>query len=253
MRRWRPLCKVRINFFLVLVQCNFLLVRLKFGFWRLLRLYPRLLQQCKWGQRLKRNFFWLLQGLKLKKQRSTGDLDRKGVTSIRSTGSSTSWMSSESGFTTGASMMSEGSNQSFVLEVRPFILTLHSVRCSPVSSTWLLISQSFGAKVQSMIEKTLIKSEEPGGNPTLCNVKTFSNVSNDDRMSIEHCRMNNWTLAWRKRTWVNGRMTSGVASASQNDPMVSSMKASGTTIANTVMGWPRTVVSERKANTKTMS
>merc|ERR550532_157421 len=58
----------------------------------------------------------LVQGLKLKKQRSTGDLDRKGVTSIRSTGSSTSWMSSESGFTTGASVMSEGSNQSFVCE-----------------------------------------------------------------------------------------------------------------------------------------
>ena len=54
----------------------------------------------------------------MKKQRSTGDLDRKGVTSIRSTGSTTSWMSSESGFTTGgASMMSEGSNQSFALEV----------------------------------------------------------------------------------------------------------------------------------------
>merc|ERR550532_3940572 len=58
----------------------------------------------------------LVQGLKLKKQRSTGDLDRKGVTSIRSTGSSTSWMSSGSGFTTGASVMSEGSNQSFVCE-----------------------------------------------------------------------------------------------------------------------------------------
>ena len=57
------------------------------------------------------------QGLKLKKQRSTGDLDRKGVTSIRSTGSTTSWMSSESGFTTGASVMSEGSNQSFAIEV----------------------------------------------------------------------------------------------------------------------------------------
>ncbi len=54
--------------------------------------------------------------MKLKKQRSTGDLDRKGVTSIRSTGSTTSWMSSESGYT-GASVVSEGSNQSFVLEV----------------------------------------------------------------------------------------------------------------------------------------
>jgi hypothetical protein len=57
--------------------------------------------------------------LKLKKQRSTGDLDRKGVTSIRSTGSTTSWMSTESGYTAGgaASMMSEGSNQSFLMEV----------------------------------------------------------------------------------------------------------------------------------------
>jgi hypothetical protein len=64
-----------------------------------------------------RYYLNFLQGLKLKKQRSTGDLDRKGVTSIRSTGSTTSWMSSESGFTTGASVMSEGSNQSFVLEV----------------------------------------------------------------------------------------------------------------------------------------
>ena len=45
-------------------------------------------------------------------------MDRKGVTSIRSTGSTTSWMSSESGFTTGASVMSEGSNQSFAIEVR---------------------------------------------------------------------------------------------------------------------------------------
>lgn len=57
-----------------------------------------------------------VQGLKLKKQRSTGDLDRKGVTSIRSTGSTTSWMSSESGYTGGASIVSEGSNQSFVME-----------------------------------------------------------------------------------------------------------------------------------------
>ena len=67
-------------------------------------------------------FLILLQGLKLKKQRSTGDLDKKSVnpvTSIRSTGSNTSWMSSESGFTVGGqSMMSEGSNQSFALEVR---------------------------------------------------------------------------------------------------------------------------------------
>ena len=59
--------------------------------------------------------------MKLKKQRSTGDLDRKGVSGpssgIRSTGSTTSWMSSESGYTGATSIMSEGSNASFVLEV----------------------------------------------------------------------------------------------------------------------------------------
>ena len=58
------------------------------------------------------------QNLKLKKQRSTGDLDQKGMTGIRSTGSTTSWMSTESGYTAGgASMMSEGSNASFMMEV----------------------------------------------------------------------------------------------------------------------------------------
>merc|ERR1719431_2314407 len=41
----------------------------------------------------------LMQGLKIRKQRSTGDLDRKGVmASIRSTGSTSSWMSSESNY-----------------------------------------------------------------------------------------------------------------------------------------------------------
>merc|ERR1719150_2944153 len=41
----------------------------------------------------------LMQGLKIRKQRSTGDLDRKGVMgSIRSTGSTSSWMSSESNY-----------------------------------------------------------------------------------------------------------------------------------------------------------
>merc|ERR550539_1175407 len=46
----------------------------------------------------------------------TGDLDRKGgMGSIRSTGSTSSWMSSESNYA-GASVMSEGSNQSFALE-----------------------------------------------------------------------------------------------------------------------------------------
>jgi len=60
----------------------------------------------------------IMQGLKIRKQRSTGDLDRKGTTlnSIRSTGSTSSWMSSESNYMTGASVMSEGSQASFVVE-----------------------------------------------------------------------------------------------------------------------------------------
>merc|ERR550539_1455051 len=46
----------------------------------------------------------------------TGDLDRKGgMGSIRSTGSTSSWMSSESNYA-GASVMSEGSQASFVVE-----------------------------------------------------------------------------------------------------------------------------------------
>jgi len=58
-----------------------------------------------------------VQGLKLKKQRSTGDITSKGVTSIRSTGSTTSWMSSESGYPGGAgSAVSQGSDQSFAAE-----------------------------------------------------------------------------------------------------------------------------------------
>jgi len=60
----------------------------------------------------------LMQGLKIRKQRSTGDLDTKGkgvLNSIRSTGSTSSWMSSESNYA-GASVMSEGSQASFVVE-----------------------------------------------------------------------------------------------------------------------------------------
>lgn len=65
--------------------------------------------------------FYLFQGLKLKKQRSTGDLEgkRSGTTgSIRSAGSSSSWMSTDSmqsGFT-NTSIPSD-SNASFVVEV----------------------------------------------------------------------------------------------------------------------------------------
>ena len=63
-------------------------------------------------------FIFQFQGLKIRKQRSTGDLDRKGVMgSIRSTGSTSSWMSSESNYA-GASVMSEGSQASFVVEVK---------------------------------------------------------------------------------------------------------------------------------------
>jgi len=58
----------------------------------------------------------LMQGLRMRKQRSTGDLDRKGVmTNLRSTGSTASWISSESNYA-GASLMSEGSMASFVVE-----------------------------------------------------------------------------------------------------------------------------------------
>ena len=64
------------------------------------------------------NFILHLQGLKLKKQRSTGDINSKGVSNIRSTGSTTSWMSSESGYPSAAgSVVSQGSDQSFAAEV----------------------------------------------------------------------------------------------------------------------------------------
>ena len=72
------------------------------------------------GNSLNSLFF---QGIKIRKQRSTGDLDRKGVIgshSFRSTGSTSSWMSSESNYAGGhpGSVMSEGSQASFVVEVR---------------------------------------------------------------------------------------------------------------------------------------
>ena len=64
------------------------------------------------------NAIFILQGLKLKKQRSTGDINSKGVSNIRSTGSTTSWMSSESGYPSAAgSVVSQGSDQSFAAEV----------------------------------------------------------------------------------------------------------------------------------------
>uniref|UniRef100_A0A1B6C6A7 Junctophilin n=1 Tax=Clastoptera arizonana TaxID=38151 RepID=A0A1B6C6A7_9HEMI len=61
----------------------------------------------------------LLSGLKIRKQRSTGDLEKKGTSggSIRSTGSSASWVSTESshsGVTSGS--IHTDSNASFVVE-----------------------------------------------------------------------------------------------------------------------------------------
>ncbi|RZF33945.1 hypothetical protein LSTR_LSTR010428 [Laodelphax striatellus] len=61
----------------------------------------------------------ILSGLKIRKQRSTGDLEKRGTSggSIRSTGSSTSWVSTESSHSgiTSASMHTD-SNASFVVE-----------------------------------------------------------------------------------------------------------------------------------------
>ncbi|CAG9814326.1 unnamed protein product [Phaedon cochleariae] len=62
---------------------------------------------------------FVLKGLKLKKQRSTGDLEKRGGSgSIRSTGSSASWVSTDSAQSgvTNASIPSD-SNASFVIEV----------------------------------------------------------------------------------------------------------------------------------------
>lgn len=70
------------------------------------------------------------QGLKLRKQRSTGDLDKKGnPTKIRSTGSSSSWMSNDS----AQSAVTSGShhtdsNASFVVEVG-----VYTAECAMVS------------------------------------------------------------------------------------------------------------------------
>jgi hypothetical protein len=94
----------------------------------------------------------LFKGLKLKKQRSTGDLDRKGVTAIRSTGSTTSWMSSESGYTAGASIVSEGSNQSFVMEVTSFGFLSKNYLHGTIIQKRFVIFVWFKVKVQQNFE-----------------------------------------------------------------------------------------------------
>ena len=92
------------------------------------------------------------QGIKIRKQRSTGDLDRKGVIgshSFRSTGSTSSWMSSESNYAGGhpGSVMSEGSQASFVVEVN----------IGPVSDQdWLTyFAPTFCVLIKLMIDSTV--------------------------------------------------------------------------------------------------
>ena len=93
-----------------------------------------------------------MQGLKIRKQRSTGDLDTKGkgvLNSIRSTGSTSSWMSSESNYAGGhpGSVMSEGSQASFVVEVN----------IGPVSDQdWLTyFSPTFCVLIKLMIDSAV--------------------------------------------------------------------------------------------------
>lgn len=58
------------------------------------------------------------QGLKIRKQRSTGDLEKRGTGgSIRSNASSASWMSTESSQSQASASVHTDSNASFVIEV----------------------------------------------------------------------------------------------------------------------------------------
>lgn len=64
--------------------------------------------------------YFSLQGLKIRKQRSTGDLEKKGTGgggSIRSNASSASWMSMESSQSQASASVHTDSNASFVIEV----------------------------------------------------------------------------------------------------------------------------------------
>nr|XP_012151181.1 PREDICTED: junctophilin-1 isoform X2 [Megachile rotundata] len=61
----------------------------------------------------------ILSGLKIRKQRSTGDLEKRGTTgggSIRSNASSASWMSTESSQSQASASVHTDSNASFVIE-----------------------------------------------------------------------------------------------------------------------------------------
>lgn len=58
------------------------------------------------------------QGLKIRKQKSTGDLEKRGTGgSIRSNASSASWMSTESSQSQASASVHTDSNASFVIEV----------------------------------------------------------------------------------------------------------------------------------------
>ncbi|KMQ82691.1 junctophilin-1-like isoform x3 protein, partial [Lasius niger] len=58
-----------------------------------------------------------IQGLKIRKQRSTGDLEKRGTGgSIRSNASSASWMSTESSQSQASASVHTDSNASFVIE-----------------------------------------------------------------------------------------------------------------------------------------
>lgn len=69
-----------------------------------------------------RHVFLVFQGLKIRKQRSTGDLEKHGTGgSIRSNASSASWMSTESSQSQASASVHTDSNASFVIEVRILI------------------------------------------------------------------------------------------------------------------------------------
>lgn len=82
-----------------------------------------------------------MQGLKIRKQRSTGDLEKRGTGgSIRSNASSASWMSTESSQSQASASVHTDSNASFVIEVGHHVNLAVSARSrafrSPESRTF---------------------------------------------------------------------------------------------------------------------
>ena len=75
----------------------------------------------------------------MKKQRSTGDINSKGVSNIRSTGSTSSWMSSDAGYPSAAgSVVSQGSDQSFAAEVYEMFQKISPPNLHDYLNTFLL-------------------------------------------------------------------------------------------------------------------